>query len=159
MAAGASVALVAALVGVGFVVISGLVNGGPQRHLDGQGILGSGAAPGNSWNTVWPSQVTQARSVGIRLRLTQGDNPAVLESISAGGSVGRIRYLGSYMREFLPTAADPPIGSAAGFPPSVPDRLVSVRGFVVSNTCPVPGSPSGLYDELVTSVSSNLCRP
>src|SRR6267143_583106 len=126
----------------------------PERHVDGVGPLGSGeedphgavsytfsrSAPGGVW------------TLGIRLCLAAGDQPAILDgSVQPHSSIGRgFSFLGARIRQFIPAQGDHPIGSVVGFPPKVSEALNQLQGFAVTDRCQGPNpDDSKPYTELL----------
>ena len=122
------------------VVMVALFGGGPERHPDGGGPLGSlGDSHGSIAIGFDPKLGGPTWTVGVQLCLAQGDQPATLDgSITPTRSVGSdFRYLGAYVREFRAFQNGvTPIGSVDGFPPRIPGPLLDpVKGFTVRYRC------------------------
>ena len=145
----AAVASVA--VGAGLLV-NAVASSGIDRHLDGNGPLGTG--PGGGLNSVSFSFYQGDPgpwTVGYQLCLVQGTDPAVIENVSPATSVGSgFRVLGVLARVL--GAGDGGIGNVAGYPPKVPQRLQPAAGFRVTNAC-AEGSPRPPAAELLVGLA------
>lgn len=130
------------------------ITGGPERHLDGQGPLGSTDDPASVQAMGFDADKPAGWRVtaGIQLCLAQGDQPAVLDgSVTPTKTAGTngITLLGAYVRQFVPSEGGRPIGGVDVFPPTVPEVLHPVKGFVVSVRCMHPNpDPNLQYVEL-----------
>jgi hypothetical protein len=137
--------------------VSGMA-GGPERHAQGDGPLGSLGGVGLAFD---PDVGGPSWTVGIQLCLAQGNQPAVLDgSVGPTSIVGdnpppAVRFVGAYVREFTPSQVDTPIGSIGGFPPILPDKLHQVKGFEVTDVCPQSSDPSRPYTELLIGVMAD----
>ena len=92
----AKVAVTPAVVLATLVVVTYLKNPRSNRHLDGDGPLGSGDGPSHS---SFASDSVDSRSTeftyGVTLCLVSGDTPAVIESVRPDRTVGTgFRLLG-----------------------------------------------------------------
>jgi hypothetical protein len=135
------------------VVLAVIFGGGPERHPDGRGPLGSLGTPNNSIAEAFdPKLGGPTWTVGIQLCLEQGNEPATLDgAVTATNTIGTdFRFLGAFMREFTASRSHTPIGSMDGFPPNLPDTLHPVKGFAVKYRCQHPNpDPSVPYTELL----------
>jgi hypothetical protein len=141
------VALAATLGGLWLFLFAS--NGGTEKHLDGDGILGSTGDPSATNTYAFSATVGgPRRSVGIPLCLTQGNSAAVLDGyVEPMKTVGHgYVFLGALVRGFRPTQSDPMIATADAFPPAVPDRLLPLRGFAVTRPCPQNGGASSAVE-------------
>ena len=156
------VLVVASVATIGIAYYGGPRNAGailqlPERHRDGDGLLGSTGDP-TAWQAFGfdPKVGGPGHTIGIHLCLTNGDAPAVLDgTVSPRQTVGaKIAYLGSYVRQFRPSDGDAPIGGLNGFPPYVREKLVPVKGFTVTYKCqPSDPDPAVPYTELLIGVA------
>jgi hypothetical protein len=135
------------------VVLAVIFGGGPERHPDGRGPLGSLNDPGNSITEGFDAKIGgPSWTVGIQLCLAQGNQPATLDgSVTPTKTVGNdFRYLGAFVREFTPSHGGSPIINLTGFPPALPDTLRPVKGFVVRYGCHGPNPDRSVpYTELL----------
>jgi hypothetical protein len=108
----------------------------PEAHRDGEGPLAS-AGDWHHQDTIAFDPVKGGPwTMGYRLCLAQGTQPAVIDSVGPAATVGSgFRFLGAYTRQFTYTREHTPIGSVDGYPPSLPDTLHPVTGFSVSIPC------------------------
>ena len=121
-----------------------------ERHLDGEGPLGSVGDPSTSLSGAFDQNAPASRwTLGVPLCLDQGNDPAVLDGTISGTQVigDGFTYLGAFVREFTPAQGDTPIGGVEGFPPNVKEPLHNLKGYAVSNRCQSPGhrEPSAPY--------------
>lgn len=150
---GAIVALGLAIVVVGAYLVIPHSN----RHLDGDGPLGSGDGPGHSSFASDPigSHSTEF-TYGVTLCLVSGDNPAVIESVTPDRTLGSgFTYLGMGLRVFSPSNGHEPIISYWAYPPPpgvVPDQIRPVVGFAVTTPC--VADPSAELTELLIGISA-----
>ena len=142
----AAVLLVAAL---GVLAATGIIDVAPERHVDGEGPLGSIA--GNS-SAFYPGPDTSPSwTVAIRLCMVSGLLPAVLDGTVRPASQvqGGLRYLGAFVRQGVPDSGFVPLGTVAAFPPPYPyDGLKAEKGFAVSSSCSTAADTSATYTEL-----------
>lgn len=112
----------------------------PDQHADGDGPLASLDRPGYEKMAVDPAgSPTGTWTYGLRLCLSSGGDPAVIESVAPSTTAGTgFRFLGTKVREFLATDQHTSIISVPQFPPPpdvVPDALADVGGYAVATLC------------------------
>lgn len=152
----------AALVG-GIVVIvlavaglaTGILGAPPERHADGAGPLASRNGPGSESMAVDPDRAGGSSwTYGVRLCLSAGSDPVVIDSVGPSKSVGTgYRYLGAKIRTFSESPSHAGIISVNGYPPPtsyVPDPLVAAIGSRVTTACTATGL--GPYTELLVGL-------
>jgi len=94
-----------------------------------------------------------AWTIGVPLCVLDPLVPATLQSAVAASSVGSYELLGIKVRTFFILPDDPPITSAPGFPPRVPDPLRDVAGHVVPNGC--RAGDNAPYTELLIGLGTS----
>ena len=122
-------------------------------HPDGGGPLGAIGSPGREGAAVNP--VTGARSwtFGVPLCVMDAGQTATLKEIGPSKSVGDVALLGVGVRSFAPSydqGGNTPIISVEGYPPSLPDKIHDVSGFVVQDAC--IALPDAHYTELLVGL-------
>jgi hypothetical protein len=142
--------VVLATLGTAFVINLG---GGPERHRDGQGPLGSSGDPASIVGLGFdPIIGGPTWSVGLQLCLAQGNQPAVLDgSVTPTETFGSgFRYIGAFIHEFTPSQGGSPIISVDGFPPHLPEALQPLAGYAVKYRCQHPHLDRTVpYSELI----------
>ena len=129
-----------------------------RHHADGKGPLRSTGDPAfHGTFGLDPAVGGPAWTIGIYLCIERGTAPAVLDGWPAPTRIagGGLKLLGAYVRRFQPTTADVPIYSANEFPPSVPDSLLPMRGYAVTNGCSTSAGPPLEYTELLIGVGED----
>lgn len=124
---------------------------GPARHLDGEGPLASAnSAESNQTQAVNTVVFEGPWTFGMPLCLAQGQTPAIIGSVTPTKSVGSgYKTLGTLIRDWRPTSADPPILSVNGYPVSTSAALVPAPGFSVSQPCSDDAAAPTKYTELL----------
>jgi len=150
IAVGVTGVAIVALLFVFLVVIA--IRNGQTEHGDGQGPLASTGNPAHHEAVSFDAAKGGPWTLGYQLCLFEGNDPAVIESVSPAATVGSgFRILGTQIRQFKPAPAHTPILSLDGYPPNLPDRLHPAVGFSVSNRCAAPGLPA-TYTELLIGI-------
>jgi hypothetical protein len=146
---------VAAVVAFNVPFVGQLV-GGPERHANGDGPLGSRGGTGAMGFD--PKAGHPPWTVGVNLCLAQGQQPAVLDgSVNPTDIAGNypppaVDFLGAYVRDFTPNGENTPLGAVEGFPPQFPDKLYPVKGYQVTRLCSQLTQPHSPYTELLIGV-------
>lgn len=128
----------------------------PERHLDGAGPLASLNGPGSEMMAVDPTAAGHPTSwtYGLRLCLSSGSDPAILESVAPTVSVGTgYRFLGAGIRAFTPTQTHTGVIGVSPWPPPrdvIPDPLSAVTGYAVTTPCSM--DPHAPYTELLVGL-------
>jgi hypothetical protein len=139
----------AATLALVFLLITAFRGAQPEVHRDGEGQLGSTGDPRHQEGVAFDPVKGGPWTLGYALCLTQGDQPAIIDSVSPARTVGTgFRFLGAEIRQFPTARGHMPIGSVDGYPPRLPDPLQPAVGFSVSTRCTKSGlAPT--YTELL----------
>ncbi len=139
-----------ATLGLVFMLVRASGNGQTEHHRDGEGPLASTGDPLHHEASAFDAvKGGPAWTLGYQLCLFEGDQPAIIESVTPTRTVGDgFGFLGARVRQFSPTAAHTPILSLDGYPPALPDTLQPAKGFSVTTPCSKTGPPS-TYTELL----------
>jgi hypothetical protein len=157
----AGAVLVVAL-GVGSAFYVGVFRTGQQVFRDGQGPLAStenfSDVNSEGFPAIGSPFYSGPRTLGFRLCIREGNQPAVLESIAPARTTGDgFDVLGARARQIDLATGDKPIMSVSGFPPHLPlgsnqpVALAALDGFRVSARC---GDTSHTYDELLVGLDA-----
>jgi hypothetical protein len=128
---GALIGLGASVVALSLFIVSAQPFG-PVRHGPGGGPL---TTLGDPWALGLDPKHTDRWTFGVYLCRADPSATPVIDEVVPVGTVGAFAFLGSSVRRFTPTSSHPPILSADGYPPTLPDAIVPTSGYRVSDGC------------------------